>query len=171
MKSLSKNQWIGVAVALVVIAIFFLSRTFIFSFLTSDISSMNNTDNSAGSANDSVLQQSPASTSDTGLSITDTVVGTGAEAVSGKLLTVNYSGMLTNGQVFDSSYSRNKPFQFTLGAGQVIAGWDQGFAGMKVGGKRHLVIPPNLGYGSQAIGNIIPANSTLIFDVELVNVQ
>ena len=102
--------------------------------------------------------------------ITDTVVGTGAEASAGKQVTVNYVGMLENGQVFDASANHGQAFTFSLGAGQVIKGWDEGIAGMKVGGKRHLVIPADMAYGAQAVGSI-PANSTLIFDVELVGVQ
>ncbi len=105
-----------------------------------------------------------------GLQIVDEVVGTGAEAVAGKEITVNYKGTLTDGTKFDSSYDRNQPFKFVLGAGQVIAGWDQGFAGMKVGGKRKLTIPPELGYGSAGAGASIPPNATLIFEVELLNV-
>lgn len=101
---------------------------------------------------------------------TDTVVGTGAEAVNGKKITVNYTGTLDDGTKFDSSIDRNQPFDFTLGAGQVIKGWDQGVLGMKVGGKRTLVIPASLGYGATATGSI-PANSTLHFDIELLNVQ
>lgn len=104
------------------------------------------------------------------LMITDTVPGTGAEAVAGKQITVNYVGTLENGQVFDASANHGQPFTFTLGVGQVIAGWDEGFAGMKVGGKRHLVIPADKAYGSQSVGSI-PANSTLIFDVELLDVK
>ena len=105
-----------------------------------------------------------------GLVSTDEVVGTGDEAVSGKTVTVNYVGTLTDGTKFDSSYDRNQPFDFALGAGQVIKGWDQGVVGMKVGGKRKLVIPPSLGYGSTANGKI-PANSTLIFEIELLGVK
>lgn len=101
---------------------------------------------------------------------TDETVGTGAEAAAGDSVTVNYTGTLENGKVFDSSYSRNEPFTFKLGAGQVIQGWDEGVVGMKVGGKRKLVIPPSLGYGDQANG-AIPANSTLIFEIQLVSVQ
>lgn len=113
----------------------------------------------------------PAAHQDTGgLQSTDEEVGTGAEAVSGKKVSVNYVGTLTNGTKFDSSYDRNQPFSFTLGAGEVIKGWDQGVAGMKVGGKRKLVIPPDLGYGAQAQSSI-PANSTLVFEVELLGVQ
>lgn len=104
------------------------------------------------------------------LQIVDEVVGTGAEAVAGKSITVNYSGTLTNGTKFDSSYDRNQPFTFNLGAGEVIAGWDQGFAGMKVGGKRKLTIPASLGYGSADMG-AIPPNSTLVFEVELLKVE
>jgi FKBP-type peptidyl-prolyl cis-trans isomerase len=102
--------------------------------------------------------------------IEDLTVGTGAEAVNGKKVTVNYSGTLTNGTKFDSSYDRNEPFSFTLGVGEVIQGWDIGVAGMKVGGKRKLTIPPALGYGSQDLG-VIPPNSTLIFEVELLKVE
>lgn len=101
---------------------------------------------------------------------TDEVVGTGPEAVAGKSVTVNYTGTLANGSVFDSSFSRNQPFTFQLGAGQVIKGWDEGVVGMKVGGKRKLVIPPSLGYGDQSMGSI-PPNSTLTFEIQLVSVQ
>jgi FKBP-type peptidyl-prolyl cis-trans isomerase len=104
------------------------------------------------------------------LEISDEVVGTGAEAVAGKSVTVNYLGTLTDGTKFDSSYDRNEPFIFNLGAGEVIAGWDQGVAGMKVGGKRKLTIPPSLGYGAADMG-VIPPNSTLVFEVELLKVE
>jgi FKBP-type peptidyl-prolyl cis-trans isomerase len=104
------------------------------------------------------------------LTVQDEVVGTGVEAITGKKITVNYVGTLTDGTKFDSSYDRNQPFSFTLGAGEVIQGWDQGVAGMKVGGKRKLTIPPSLGYGSADYGSI-PANSTLIFEVELLKVE
>jgi FKBP-type peptidyl-prolyl cis-trans isomerase FkpA len=101
------------------------------------------------------------------LAIDDLVVGTGATAVVGNTVSVNYVGTLTNGSKFDSSYDRGQPYTFRVGAGQVIAGWDQGVPGMKVGGKRRLTIPPSLGYGGQANGPI-PANSTLIFEIELL---
>jgi FKBP-type peptidyl-prolyl cis-trans isomerase len=107
---------------------------------------------------------------DNKLVIQDEVIGTGSEAVTGKKVTVNYTGTLTNGTKFDSSYDRSQPFSFTLGAGEVIQGWDQGVAGMKVGGKRKLTIPPALGYGSQDMGSI-PPNSTLVFEVELLKVE
>lgn len=105
------------------------------------------------------------------LIIEDTLVGAGAKATPGKKITVNYIGTLTNGTKFDSSLNPGRtPFEFTLGAGEVIQGWDQGFAGMKVGGKRKLIIPPSMGYGSADMG-AIPPNSTLIFEVELLGVQ
>ena len=105
------------------------------------------------------------------LEIKDTKLGSGESAKPGDVLTMNYTGKLTNGKEFDSSLKPGKtPFQFTLGAGEVIKGWDQGIQGMKPGGHRHLIIPADLGYGSQAMGNDIPANSTLVFDVELKEV-
>lgn len=100
----------------------------------------------------------------------DLTVGTGDEAVPGKKVTVHYTGTLTNGQKFDSSVDRGQPFTFDLGSGNVIQGWDIGVAGMKVGGKRKLIIPASLGYGGTAVG-AIPANSTLIFEVELLKVE
>ena len=103
------------------------------------------------------------------LVVEDLVVGTGATAAVGDTVTVNYVGTLTNGTKFDSSYDAGKPFSFRIGAGTVIAGWEQGVPGMKVGGKRRLTIPPSLAYGSQAVGSI-PANSTLLFDVDLVSI-
>jgi FKBP-type peptidyl-prolyl cis-trans isomerase len=103
------------------------------------------------------------------LGIEDLVVGSGATAVSGDTVTVNYVGTLQNGTKFDSSYDRNQPLTFRLGAGQVIAGWDQGVAGMRVGGRRRLTIPPSLAYGSQGYGPI-PPNSTLIFEIELLSI-
>jgi peptidylprolyl isomerase len=101
----------------------------------------------------------------------DLVVGTGAEATVGKSVSVNYTGTLTNGVVFDSSFKRNEPFTLTLGAGQVIPGWEQGLEGMKVGGTRVLTIPAELAYGSQGAGNLIPPDSTLIFQIELIDVK
>ncbi len=107
-----------------------------------------------------------------GLKIVDETIGTGAEAVAGKNVTVHYVGTLANGKKFDSSRDRGTPFTFALGAGQVIRGWDEGVAGMKVGGTRKLTIPPELAYGSQSVGNgLIPPNSTLVFEVELLGVK
>ncbi len=100
----------------------------------------------------------------------DLVVGGGAEATPGKRVQVHYTGTLTSGQKFDSSLDRGRPFAFVLGAGQVIQGWDQGVQGMRVGGKRKLTIPPELGYGARGFPPVIPANATLVFEVELLDV-
>ncbi len=107
----------------------------------------------------------------TQLKVDDLKAGTGAEAVDGKTVSVNYTGWLTNGTKFDSSYDRGQPFSFVLGQGSVIKGWDQGVKGMKVGGKRRLIIPADLGYGSKGAGGVIPPGATLVFDVELQGVQ
>lgn len=104
------------------------------------------------------------------LIIEDIVVGEGAQATKGKTVVVHYTGWLTNGMKFDSSLDRGEPFHFVLGAGQVIRGWDEGFDGMKIGGKRKLTIPPEMGYGSREIAGLIPAHSTLVFEVELLGV-
>jgi FKBP-type peptidyl-prolyl cis-trans isomerase FkpA len=105
------------------------------------------------------------------LKIEDLVAGNGAEAKSGQMVSVHYTGWLTNGKKFDSSVDRGQPFEFKLGAGQVIKGWDQGVAGMKVGGKRKLTIPPELAYGARGFPPVIPAQSTLVFEVELLGVR
>ncbi|MEW6432444.1 MAG: FKBP-type peptidyl-prolyl cis-trans isomerase [Myxococcota bacterium] len=105
------------------------------------------------------------------LQIEDLKVGTGPEAKAGQNVSVHYVGTLTNGNQFDSSRDRGHAFQFRLGAGQVIRGWDQGVAGMKVGGLRKLTIPPEMGYGARGFPPVIPGNSTLIFEVELLGVS
>jgi len=110
-------------------------------------------------------------TTDSGLRFIDITEGTGAAPKKGQIVTVNYTGWLKDGTKFDSSYDRNQPFQFAIGQGQVIRGWDEGVAGMKVGGKRKLMIPPALGYGAAGAGDVIPPNSDLIFDVELLKTQ
>ena len=146
MSSRQLQVGIAVVVALAVISIFFIFNPF--TTVQTD---------STG-----------ASTSSSQLVAQDEVVGTGAAAQPGDLVTVNYTGKLANGSVFDTSVGK-QPFQFTLGAGQVIPGWDQGVAGMKVGGKRILIIPPSLAYGPNDYGPI-PGNSTLTFEVDLLAV-
>lgn len=107
-----------------------------------------------------------------GLAYIDQVVGKGAQPQAGQSVSVQYVGRLTSGKVFDSSRAHDGPITFTLGTGQVIKGWDEGLATMRVGGKRRLIIPPALAYGDRSVGDgLIPANSTLIFDVELVSVK
>jgi len=106
-----------------------------------------------------------------GLRYQDITVGQGAEAGADRTVSVHYTGWLPNGEKFDSSRDRNQPFSFSLGAGQVIAGWDEGVAGMKVGGRRKLVIPADLGYGTAGAPPDIPPGATLVFDVELLDVR
>jgi FKBP-type peptidyl-prolyl cis-trans isomerase FkpA len=113
---------------------------------------------------------SPTTTAD-GLQYWDVMVGGGATAAPGSRVSVHYSGFLTTGEKFDSSRDRGEPFSFSLGAGEVIKGWDEGIAGMKVGGQRQLRIPPGLAYGASGAGGVIPPNATLIFDVELLDVS
>lgn len=110
-------------------------------------------------------------TTSSGLKYVDQVLGTGDVAVAGKTTTVHYTGWLENGKKFDSSVDRGQPFSFPLGGGRVIRGWDEGVEGMKVGGKRKLTIPSDLGYGSRGAGGVIPPNAILIFDVELLGVK
>ena len=119
--------------------------------------------------------EAPMTTSVTGLQYKDTKVGAGATPKIGQTAVMHYTGWLYNngekGKKFDSSHDRGQPFEFRLGQGQVIKGWDEGVEGMKVGGKRTLVIPPDLGYGARGAGGVIPPNAWLIFDVELVGVK
>jgi FKBP-type peptidyl-prolyl cis-trans isomerase len=101
----------------------------------------------------------------------DLVVGSGEEATTGKTVSVHYTGTLTDGSKFDSSLDRGRPFEFPLGGGRVIKGWDQGVVGMKVGGKRKLTIPADLAYGARGFPPVIPPNSTLVFEIELLDVR
>jgi peptidylprolyl isomerase len=128
------------------------------------------TDAAAGSA-----FAQPVSTTASGLKIIDLKVGTGASPRTGQTCVMHYTGWLyengAKGKKFDSSVDRGQPFEFKIGVHQVIAGWDEGVATMKVGGKRTLIIPPELGYGERGAGNLIPPNATLIFDVELLGIK
>ena len=121
------------------------------------------------------MSEAESKTLPSGLIINDSVVGTGVEAQSGKKVSVHYTGWLwkdnAKGTKFDSSVDRGQPFEFPLGAGMVIKGWDEGVAGMKVGGKRTLTIPSKLGYGERGAGAVIPPNADLVFDVELLGVK
>ena len=122
-----------------------------------------------------LAQEGKTMTTASGLTIADTKVGSGAEARPGNNCSMHYTGWLyengAKGAKFDSSLDRGEPFEFPLGAGRVIKGWDEGVAGMKVGGKRTLIIPPQLGYGARGAGGVIPPNATLMFDVELLDVK
>jgi FKBP-type peptidyl-prolyl cis-trans isomerase len=150
MKELNKNEWIAVVVSVFVVGFFFIFGQTIINLVNPN-------------AKAKIMQQSE-------LKIEDELLGTGETAIAGKRVTVHYTGRFVDGTVFDSSINRGEPFQFVLGAGQVIKGWDQGVAGMKVGGKRILIVPPELGYGPNDYGPI-PGGSILIFDVELLKVD
>ncbi len=117
------------------------------------------------------LDESAFTTTPSGLKYAELAPGTGAKAAAGQQVSVHYTGWLTDGTMFDSSLSRGQPFEFTLGQGQVIKGWDEGVAGMQVGGKRQLVIPASIAYGDRGAGNVIPAGATLVFEVELLAVK
>ena len=137
--------------------------------MASDNDQTNSADIAQASGLGGELNAPKERTTTSGLRITDLVVGDGAEAVAGQTVVVNYRGTLANGTEFDSSYGRG-PFSFPLGGGRVIQGWDEGVAGMRVGGKRKLVIPPDLAYGERGAGGVIPANATLTFEVELLRI-
>ena|SRR3989338_1462576 len=151
MKTLDTKEWVAVTVAVFVVGFFFIFGQSLVSLFTSNKSKLS-------------MVQAPQ------VLIQDEVVGVGDLAVAGNRVVVHYTGKFTDGKVFDSSVTRGEPFQFVLGAGQVIKGWDEGIAGMRVGGKRILTIPPSLGYGTNDYGPI-PGNSTLIFEVELLKVE
>lgn len=158
MKNLSRHEIIGVVTALVVGFGFLFFGRFIFS-IGQDAPS--NSDKSA-----TVTAFSPSDKAEP-FDKDDVLLGVGDEAKTGDRVSVHYTGMLVDGTVFDSSYGSGVPIEFILGSGEIIKGFDQGVIGMKIGGKRNITIPPELGYGSNAVGPI-PANSTLIFEVELV---
>ncbi len=152
MKTLGKKEWIATVVSILVVGFFFIFGHFFMSILTS-----NNT-------SETTMAQAPEVT------IQEVVVGEGETAVLGNRVVVHYTGRFVDGTVFDSSVTRGEPIQFVLGGGQVIEGWDKGIEGMKVGGKRILTVPPELGYGMSDYGPI-PGGSTLIFEVELLRVE
>jgi hypothetical protein len=141
----------------------------LFAMATDDAGSPDQIANSGANALGGELVAAKERVTPSGLRITDLVIGDGPEAKSGETVSVNYRGTLENGKEFDSSYGRG-PFSFPLGAGRVIKGWDEGVAGMQVGGKRKLVIPPDLAYGERGAGGVIPPNATLIFEVELLQI-
>lgn len=157
---MKKYQWIGIVAAVILVFIFFGFDKIFGGLIWSEV-------DEEISLQEGVTEQNM---DNSGLKIEDVVLGTGAEALPGTVVFVHYLGTFTNGVKFDSSYDRGEPIQFILGSGYVIKGWDQGLIGMKVGGKRKLTIPPELGYGATARGPI-PPNSTLLFDVELVGVE
>ena len=141
-------------------------------------SSVNSTNENFNSKNANNKESTAMNANITELVKKDNVIGTGREAEAGLNVTVHYTGWLYDpskedgkGKKFDSSVDRGDPFNFSLGSGQVIQGWDQGFAGMKIGGRRTLIIPPEMGYGARGAGGVIPPNATLIFDVELLGVK
>ena len=125
----------------------------------------------AGGGGDFAVDSAALTSTASGLQYQDVTVGSGAEAQQGRVAVVHYTGWLTDGTKFDSSRDRGQPFSFPIGAGQVIPGWDQGVAGMKVGGRRKLVIPANLGYGDMGAPPVIPPGATLVFDVELLDLK
>ncbi len=151
MKNLNKNQWIAVISGMVLLGYMLFSEPIMNLFNLSTDSSDNRAEESS-------------------LVVEDVLVGSGTTVEAGDTLTVHYVGTLPDGKVFDSSLDRNMPYTFRLGVGAVIRGWDEGLVGMRVGGRRLLAIPPEYGYGAQAVGSI-PSNSTLIFQVELLDVQ
>ncbi len=158
---------------LVIVGLFFITSAATTIFVVYDAATRDDSQPQTSSSQADLQKQIEALQQQQGGNVesTDIVVGTGTEATAGKAVTVNYKGTLTDGTEFDNSYSRNEPFTFNLGGGQVIQGWDQGVAGMKVGGKRKLVIPPELAYGDQSPSPKIPANSTLVFEIELLDVK
>ncbi len=151
MKTISTNEWVAVTAAVFVVGFFFIFGQTLLSVMTGKTTKENMMQNQ-------------------NLGAIDSVIGGGEVAATGDLVTVHYVGRFTDGNVFDSSLSRNEPYKFELGAGGVIKGWDLGIVGMREGGKRTLTIPPELGYGAKDFGPI-PGGSTLIFDVELLKVE
>jgi FKBP-type peptidyl-prolyl cis-trans isomerase len=173
MKKLNMKEWFGVVVALTVVFMVFGRGWFGFSGgdVVNSLSPEKEEGSVKGSTSTTIEQEEMINISKIqGLEIYENQVGTGVEAISGKAVTVHYVGTMLDGSKFDSSLDRGKPFTFNLGAGQVIRGWDEGVVGMKVGGIRKLVISPELGYGKVQAGPI-PPDSTLVFEVQLLEVK
>lgn len=150
MKDLNTNEKVAITLAIFVVGFFFLFGQSVIKIISPN-------------SNTNMQQQ--------GFQIQDEQVGTGDVVTVGSVVTVHYTGRLTDGKVFDSSYNRNEPFQFKVGAGMVIKGWEEGLLGMKVGGKRILIIPSEYGYGAEGIPGAIPGGATIIFEVELLKVD
>lgn len=159
MRVLRKKEIIAIFIAMPIVMVFFLFANTYGSLFTGG--------GATASGSQNILNIQPGESQ---FIAEDIIIGDGEEAKKGQLITVHYVGVLYDGTPFDSSLSRGEPFQFILGSGQVIQGWDRGVVGMKVGGRRILVIPPELAYGDRATGSI-PANSTLIFEIELLEVS
>ena len=156
---MSKDTFIAVGIGFVVLLIV--------GIIIINLPAANGNSTNTASSPNSTPTQAPSNAK---LKIIDEKVGTGPAVKSGDTITVNYTGMLANGKVFDTSIGK-QPFTTKIGVGQVIKGWDEGLIGMKVGGKRKLIIPPNLAYGSQGAGAAIPPNATLTFEIELLKIQ
>ncbi len=165
MQGTNKNQTIAVIVVLVVVGAYF--GNLIINNNKKQVESQTAT--AAGQTKQPEVTNTTMDTNNF-LTIKDSVVGTGEAAKKGDTVSVHYTGKLENGTVFDSSVTRGQPFSFPLGSGYVIKGWEEGIQGMKVGGKRTLIIKPEYGYGAAGAGNMIPPNATLIFDVEMLKI-
>jgi peptidylprolyl isomerase/FKBP-type peptidyl-prolyl cis-trans isomerase FkpA len=179
MKKYNQQESIAVVVSIVVVLIFFVLGWINYNG-GSDTKKASITDTAAENTasvdqaitNGEITKEKTMSSSTvTSLVIEDLKLGDGVAAKSGDLVSVNYLGKLTDGKIFDTSYQRNEPFTFSLGKGRVIKGWDQGIVGMKVGGKRRLTIPPDLGYGADGYPPVIPKSAVLIFEVELLSTK
>ncbi len=158
MNKLSKKEWIAVAAGIVIIAVYFFNRSTIFNFFKAPLESAQN--------KEIMITTEPIE----GLTIQEIKVGTGEQATNGKTLLVHYRGTFTNGTEFDNSYN-GKPLEFQLGVTSLIEGFEKGVVGMKVGGKRRLTIAPELAYGVNGVPGVIPPSSTLIFEIELLDVK
>lgn len=170
MKKLTRNEWIAVAIGLVVIGFYFFNRASVASFITGPIRASSGDSITATKVAPKSNYNAPIKEIMTGLTAQDLVVGVGAQAIEGSNVTVHYIGTLVGGQEFDNSY-KGLPLQFVVGDGRLIAGFDKGVIGMKVGGKRKITIAPDLAYGAGGVPGVIPPSSTLVFEIELFEVK